>query len=232
MVNARTGPTASHCSNRAWVSASGSLAPCPNTIVSPGRTKSPRSRAAAGTAGMTLPPRPLPRSLMLAVPPPSPRGSVVEVDDGARDLAPLHGGVAVVHVVEADVATDHLVQQEPAVEVHLDEVRDVLAELVRAHHRALQLALGQQIRPADLDAHTARDHADDGGGAADVGHAVGLLGRLLQPDGLEAVVDAAARHALHLGHHVVDRLGVHDVGGAELAGDLELLVRHVDHDHL
>src|SRR6476619_6401278 len=65
--------------------------------------------------------------------------SAGEADDGPGHLALLHGVVAVVHLVEGDRAGDHLVEQQAAVEVHADHVGHVHPELVRAHHRALQL---------------------------------------------------------------------------------------------
>ena len=55
-------------------------------------------------------------------------------------------------------------------------------------------------------------------------------GRLLAADGIEGVVGAqAAGQLLHALHHVLG-LGVDGVGGAELAGDSQLVVEQVAGD--
>ena len=68
-------------------------------------------------------------------------------------------------------------------------------------------------------------------GAAGAQHAERLLGGLLQADGLEGVVHAAAGELAHLADRVALRR-VDGVGGAELAGQLELRLEHVDGDDL
>src|SRR6476620_3020001 len=93
----------------------------------------------------------------------SPSLSAVEDDHAAGDAARLHGFEAFVDLVEADALRHELVELEPALEVESDVAGHVDPEPVRAHVRALQSLLHQQLEAGDLDALAERDHADHGG---------------------------------------------------------------------
>ena len=77
--------------------------------------------------------------------------------------------------------------------VELDQPRHVDAEMVRAHRRALDLALAQEIEAVQFDLLAERNHADDGRGAAGRQHRERLLGGLLAAQHLERMMHAAAR---------------------------------------
>src|SRR5205823_13841867 len=97
------------------------------------------------------------------------------------------------------------------------------------HVRALDLLLAQEVDAVQLHHLPDGDHPDDGGRAAGTQHLEGLLGGDLQADGLEGVVHAHTTGELaHLGDRIFRR--VHQVGGAELLGQLQLGVDHVDCD--
>src|SRR6056297_2056004 len=72
------------------------------------------------------------RSVMATAGPP---GS--ERDDGANDVAGLHGFEAVVDLVEGDRARHHLVELEAPAEVEVAQMGHVDLEVVRTHQRAL-----------------------------------------------------------------------------------------------
>ena len=105
---------------------------------------------------------------------------------------------------------------QPALQVQIDHARHVHREAVRAHQRALDALLAQEVGAAQFDVHARRDHADHIGRATAAQHAPGLLDRGLQADGLEAVVHAAAGHLDDLLDRVV-ATGIDHVGGTELA---------------
>src|SRR2546423_1607467 len=67
-------------------------------------------------------------------------GSVL-ADDGADDLARLHRGEGLVHLVELDAARDHRADVEAAGLDQLDEAREVAAHLGRAVEAALEVLL-------------------------------------------------------------------------------------------
>src|SRR6266436_7818720 len=144
-----------------------------------------------------------------------------EHQDGARDLARLHGPERLVDVLELAPARDHLVEHEPALPVQLDVVRHVDLEAVAAHAATLDLLLAEEHGSVELDLLPHRDHADHGRGAARADAVEALLGRDLEADALERVVDAASGEGADLLHRIV-RLGVHPVGGAQLLGLGEL----------
>src|SRR5205085_6386231 len=121
-------------------------------------------------------------------------GGSVEHQHRAGDLAGLHRAEGLVHVLELAAAADHLVELQPALAVELDVAGHVDLEAVAAHAAALDLLLAQEHRPVELDLLPDRDHADDRRGAARLDAVEALLGRDLEPDRLERVVDAAARH--------------------------------------
>ena len=97
--------------------------------------------------------------------------------------------------------------------------RHVGAELVRAHHRALELFSAMNRSAPGISSFDAeRHHADDRGRAAEVEHGEGLLGGRLDADGLEAVVDAAAGELLTASTRRRPRAALTTCGGAELLG--------------
>ena len=134
--------------------------------------------------------------------PPFARLGSVEDDDGAGDLALLHGFEAVVDLVERDARAHELVEHELAVHVEIDVARHVEAETVRAHVGALDLLLGEEVEAVQLDGLADRDHADNGGRAALAQHLPRLFGGLLETDCFEGILHAAARQRLDLGHGV------------------------------
>src|SRR3990172_5746970 len=157
------------------------------------------------------------------------RGPLVEHQDGARDLARLHGAEGLVHVLQAAAHRDHLVQLQAPLVVELDVARDVHLEPVGAHAAALDLPLPQEAGAVKLNLHADGYHADDRRRAAGAQAVEALLRRLLQPDRLERVVDAARRHVADRPDGLARR-GVDDVGGAQLARRGELVLVHVDGD--
>src|ERR1700738_2861947 len=152
-----------------------------------------------------------------------------EHEDGARDLAGLHGAKRLVDVLELPAPGDHLVQLEPALPVQLDVVRHVDLEAVGTHAATLDLLLAQEHRPVQLDLLPDRDHADHGGGAAGPDAVEALLGRDLEADALEGVVHPAAGQVPD-GLHRIPGLGVDPVGRAQLLGGGELGVDGVHRD--
>src|SRR5262245_60635939 len=124
---------------------------------------------------------------------PLPGEQLVEHQDRAGYLAGLHRAERLVHVFEATAPRDHLVELEAALLVVLDVARHVDLEAVRAHAAALDALLAQEHRAVELDLLADRNHADDRRGAARADAVEALLGRELQPDGLQGVVRAAVR---------------------------------------
>src|SRR5262245_21710637 len=117
----------------------------------------------------------------------------LEHDDGAGDLARLHGAEELVHVLELAAAGDHLVQLDATLAVPLDVARHVHLEAVRAHAAALDLLLAAEHGPIELDLLADGDHAHHGGRPAGPDAVEALLGGDLEADRLERVVDAALR---------------------------------------
>src|SRR5690348_9960518 len=154
---------------------------------------------------------------------------LVEHQHRARDLARLHRAEGVVDLLELAPATHHLVELQPALPIELDVARHVDLEAVAAHAAPLDPLLAQEHRAVELDLLADRDHADDRRGAARPDAVEALLGRDLQPDRLERVVDAAVRHRADLLHRVV-ALRVDRVRGAELLGLRKLRLYRVDGD--
>ena len=107
-----------------------------------------------------------------------------------------------------------LVELELPGQVPLDVLRHVDAEPVRAHVRALEPLLQQELEPVDLDPLAERDHADHGRGAAFAEHVERLLRGRDEPDRLERVVDATAGELEHRADGVAGRR-VDDIGRAE-----------------
>ena len=106
---------------------------------------------------------------------------------------------------------DHVVEVEPPLQVEIDVPRHVDAEAIRAHQRALDSPLGEQLGAVDFDLLPHRDHPDDGRGAARRERVEALLGGLLEPDRLERVIDAAVGQLLdrldRIGRRRIDRMG-------------------------
>src|SRR4030095_2849927 len=157
-------------------------------------------------------------------------GRLIEHEDGARDLARLHGTERLVDVVEPPAARDHLVEHEPALAIELQVARNVGAEPVAAHPRGLHLALRADRHPRELDGRVGRHDADDRGGAPD-GEALDALpyeGRVA--DRLEGVIYAGPFREGTDGLDGIVLRAVDDVSRAHALGPLELAVEHVDPD--
>src|ERR1700684_502490 len=86
----------------------------------------------------------------------------VEHDHAAHGLAGLHRGKAFVDLAQFQLGRDPVLQMQPAAHVELDQTGHVDAEMVRAHRRALDLALAQEVKTVQLDLLAERNHADDG----------------------------------------------------------------------
>src|SRR5258705_9544370 len=76
---------------------------------------------------------------------------VSEEQDGARDLAGLHGAEGLVDVAERAATADHLVEHELALTVELQVEGNVHPESVGAHPGRLHLALRTDGHPRELD---------------------------------------------------------------------------------
>src|SRR3984893_11455425 len=113
------------------------------------------------------------------------RGSV-EHHDAAGDLSGSQRLEAVVDLIELVGAADELVELEPAVEVELDETREVDRRPHRAVHAALERLLLEDDRIGrDRSADRHGRHPDDDGDAA-LAYGVENLERgLLAPDGVD-----------------------------------------------
>src|SRR6516165_1886456 len=157
----------------------------------------------------------------------APHNESLEHQNRARDLAGLHRAKCFVHVLEPAAPSDHLVQAQQAALVEVDVLRHVDLEAVRAHAAALDALLAEEDAALELELLTDRDHADDRGGTARTDALEALLGRLLEADRLEGVLDAAVGH-LPNGFDWIDLRGIHGVGRAELLGLRELVLEHVD----
>src|SRR5258707_14081684 len=106
---------------------------------------------------------------------------------------------------------------ELAAHVELNETGHVDAEMVRAHRRALDLALAQEIETVQFDLLAERNHADDGRGAAGREHRKGLFRGFFAAEHLEREMHAPTGEIAHLLHHVAVPW-IYGVGGAELGG--------------
>src|SRR5215467_14398128 len=159
--------------------------------------------------------------------------ALVEHHHAAGDLARRECLEAVVDLVERVGAAHELVELEPALEIELDETREVDGRAHRAVHGALQrLLLERHHVGRDGGAHGHGGHAHDHRHAAGPDGVEDLERGLLAADGVERVVDAAAfRQLVHPLHDVV-LLAVHGVGRPELLGVAELVVEEIaSHDH-
>src|SRR4026207_1856094 len=117
--------------------------------------------------------------------------ALVEHQDRASALARLHRAKRLVDVLQAAAPRDHLVEHEAALAGVVDVAGHGPLEAIRAHAAALHLLLPQEHVAVELDLLAHRDHADDGRRAAGADAVEALLGRLLETDRLERVVDAA-----------------------------------------
>ncbi|MNM97708.1 hypothetical protein D3C81_1102200 [compost metagenome] len=85
----------------------------------------------------------------------------------------------------------------------------------------------EQLQRVEFDFQARLEHADHRGGAAASQHGERLLGGLLEADAFESVVHTAASQLHHsLGGIAVP--AVDHIGGAELPGQFQLRVEHVD----
>src|SRR5579862_5076715 len=116
--------------------------------------------------------------------------SSVELNDAAYHLAGLHVGKAFVDLLELDLGGDPVVEMQLAAEVKLDQPRHVLAEVVRAHRRALHALLAQEVGAVQFDLGAERDHADDGGNTTGAEHGKRLLRGDLGAEHLERILHA------------------------------------------
>ena len=107
----------------------------------------------------------------------------------ARYLACLHRAEDLAHVLQLAAAADHIVEIQPALQVVVDVARHIDAETVATHHCALDLALGQEHRPVELNFMTDRNHSDDRRGAAGLDALEALLCQLGNTDRLEGVIN-------------------------------------------
>src|SRR5437016_11107599 len=161
------------------------------------------------------------------------RGGSAEDDDAAGDLAAPERLEPFVDLVELVGPADQLVDLEPAVEVEIDQPREIDVRPHRAVHGALDaLFLERHQVRRDRRAHAHGGHADDDGGAARADRVEDLERRRLAADRVEGVVGAAASR--QLAHAVHDLLlgGVDRVRGAELAGERELVREQIARDDL
>src|SRR5262245_32199083 len=136
--------------------------------------------------------------------------SRIEHDHAAQRLAGLHVGKALVDLRQLQLGRDPVLKMQLAAHVEFDETRHVDAEMVRAHRRALDAALTQEVEAVQLDLLAERDHADDGSGAAGGEHRKALLRSVLAAEHLEGMLHAAAGELAHLLHDVAAR-GIDDI---------------------
>src|SRR5208283_2450241 len=130
---------------------------------------------------------------------------------------------------ELAAARDHIVEVEAALLVELDDARHVDAETVRAHEASLDALLVEQRKAVDVDFLADGDHPDNRGEAAVGERLVGLLGRNLEADRFEGILDAVASERANLGDRIA--LGrIDGVSGAEFFRELELGGKLVDRD--
>src|SRR5439155_22132282 len=115
--------------------------------------------------------------------------SLLEHQHRARDLARLHRPEGVVHILEAAASRDHLVEAKQAPLVEVDVPGHVDLEAVRAHAAALDALFPAKHAALELDLLADGDHADHRRRPARADAFEGLLGGLLQTDGLEGVLD-------------------------------------------
>src|SRR2546427_10324221 len=156
----------------------------------------------------------------------------LEQQDSPSDFARLHRPKRFVDVVEPAAARDHLVEQEAPLAIELEVAGDIDAETVRAHPRGLHPALRANRHPRELDLRVRRQDADDGGGAPDGETLDGLAYEGRVPHGLEGVIDAGSARERADGLDGIVLRTVHDVGGADPLGHLQLGLEDVDPDDL
>ena len=133
-------------------------------------------------------------------------------------------------LIEADALAHHAVDRQLALLVERDEARDVAHRHAASHVAALDgLLLADQPALLEREVGGDRRQARRHRGAAPARHQIGRLHGLDGAGEVEGVVDAAVGEVAHL-LHVVGVLGVHRVGGAELAGQAELVVGEIDRD--
>src|SRR3954454_14773237 len=92
--------------------------------------------------------------------------SRIEHDNAAHGLAGLHRRKTLVDLRQFKLGRNPVLQMQLAAHVELDQPRHVDAKMVRAHRRALDFSLAQEIEAMQFDLLTERNHADDGRGAA------------------------------------------------------------------
>src|SRR5919198_319261 len=156
-------------------------------------------------------------------------GRLPELDDAARDLAGVQCPERLVDLGQLETARDQLAQLQAALHEQVDQLREVDVRPGRAVVAAEQpLAGPHQRRRRERDLLFLTRDADDHRGAALPDDVERLPDRRRGADHLEGVIGAPAAGQL------LDRLddvlaaGVDEVGRAELARELELLVEQVD----
>src|SRR3712207_6002154 len=92
-----------------------------------------------------------------------------ELDDAAEDLTTLHLVERLLHLVQRDRLRDEPVERQPALQVQVDEHREVPArQAVAVPARLDAPAPAEQLDERELDAHVRRRHADLLQGAGEV----------------------------------------------------------------
>src|SRR5207248_3644833 len=117
---------------------------------------------------------------------------------------------------------------QPTLAVQLQVVRDVRSELIGAHARCLDLTLGPNRHPRELDLGVRREYADDGRRTADRERLDCLTHQRSIAYRFESMVDAGRAREFA---NRLDRIltaGVDGMRRAELAGHLGLGVETVD----
>src|SRR5581483_2668094 len=116
--------------------------------------------------------------------------SLIEHQDGARDLTRLHRPERLGDVLEPTPARDHVVEIQASLLVIVQIARHVDTEAVRAHIGALQLPFGQQFGAVNRHLLPNWNHADNRRGAAGLDRLEAHLGQLFDPDRFEGVINA------------------------------------------
>src|SRR5215211_7080186 len=151
----------------------------------------------------------------------------------AQHLVALHLGERLLDLVEGDGLGDEPVEIVAAAQVQVDQYWEVAAgQAVAVPGRPQGPAAAVEVQHPDVDAHLRVGHAHLDQGAGVVAGVEGLLEDVRVADRLHGHVGAAAAGQAADGVDRVDLAGVDDVGGHELAGQLQLAAVDVDGDDL
>src|SRR5688500_11036280 len=207
-----------------------SSSPTSQTLLStskscPSRLKTPLTTAWSMRA-LTRPPRRRssePRAALLYSPVSSRARSLVHHHDRAQHLALAEVVEGLLDVVQADGLGDELVEREAALQVEVDEHREVAAGQAVAVPGGLDRAApAEDLDGRELDRHVGGGDADHDDAAGQVAGVEGLLEHLRVADRVDGDVHPEAPG------EALDRLdrvglpGVDRVGCAELPGPLQL----------